>query len=314
MVVGTTAHPCRGTQRRVEIVIFVAGKTGQVALSLKEEATERGIDLHTYGRPDFDLGESEAIHEFVAQKRPSAIINAAAYTAVDNAEDDEDTAYSINAIAAGKLAQSARTLGVPFIHISTDYVFDGEKQTPYTEGDTPNPTGAYGRTKLAGEKLVMDANPNAVIMRTAWVYSPFGKNFLKTMINLAGRDSLGVVADQFGNPTYAPDIARGILDCLQFINSAKDNSVGGIYHMTGSGSASWHEFAETVFDIAGKYGLGKPTVNAITTADYPTPAKRPASSRLNCTKLYETFGVKLPEWQSSTADCIKRLSENGGLG
>lgn len=295
--------------------IFVAGNSGQVALSLKETATARSLSLKTYGRPEFDLADTNALADVITAQKPTAIINAAAYTAVDAAENEKETAFAVNAAGAQALAAAAYKLDIPFIHISTDYVFDGIKDTPYTEEDPTGPTGVYGQSKLEGERLVMAANPHAIILRTAWVYSPFGKNFLKTMLSLASRESLGVVADQIGNPTYAPDIANAILDMLQTILRSDDPSpFSGIYHMTGYGSTSWHGFAEAIFTVAATEGYAKPVVNAITTADYPTPAKRPANSRLDCSKLETIFSVKLPDWETSTATCVKRLSEMNKLG
>uniref|UniRef100_UPI003A8FC81E dTDP-4-dehydrorhamnose reductase n=1 Tax=Kordiimonas sp. TaxID=1970157 RepID=UPI003A8FC81E len=182
--------------------IFVAGKTGQVARSLQVAADSDGLTAECFGRPELDLSSPDLNVELIKNFRPDAIVNAAAYTAVDAAEEDEVTATAINAYGAGQLARVAQELSIPFLHLSTDYVFDGEKSTPYTEGDPVNPQGAYGRSKLRGEEAVLAANPDAMIFRTAWVYSPYGKNFVKTMLRLAqSRDTLGVVADQWGNPT-----------------------------------------------------------------------------------------------------------------
>ena len=292
-------------------MILVVGNNGQVALSLAEEGRKRGLDLSCFGRTACDLMQPSAAAEFVRDKQPTAIINAAAYTAVDAAESDEANVIIMNATAPAALAAVARELSIPFIHISTDYVFDGEKPTAYLETDVTGPTGAYGRSKLLGEQQVMAANPDAVIVRTAWVYSPFGKNFLKTMLSLSDREGLGVVADQTGNPTYAPDIASGLLDiCKKLL---RGQAPGGIYHMSGSGTTSWHGFAEHIFDSAAVHGTKHPTINALTTADYPTPAKRPANSSLNCDKLERTFGVRLPCWRESTRSCVNRLSELGAL-
>lgn len=292
-------------------MIFVAGNNGQVALSLAEMAAERNIALQTHGRPDFDLTDEAGMRRTIDACKPTAIVNAAAYTAVDAAENDETTAHAINATGAAALAKIAAEQHIPFIHLSTDYVFDGEKPDPYVEDDATAPTGAYGRTKRAGEQAVIAANPDAIILRTAWVYSPFGKNFLKTMLSLRERESLGVVNDQVGNPTYAIDIATAVLDILA---QPAISDAAGIYHLAGTGSASWHSFAETIFKVASAEGAPSPTVKAITTADYPTPAKRPANSRLDCTKLYEKFGISLPDWQTSTVKCVKRLSETDALG
>jgi len=296
--------------------IFVAGSSGQVALSLSEAAERKGIELVCAGRPDFDLMDAEGMRTRVTAYGPTAIINAAAYTAVDKAEEEETLATAINADGAAALAAIAAELDVPFLHISTDYVFAGGKEAPYKEEDPTGPTGAYGRSKLKGEEAVMAANPNAMIFRTAWVYSPFGKNFLKTMLMLAkARDELGVVADQVGNPTYAPDIADALLAVVANIEATGWKAdYAGIYHLAGTGDVSWHGFAEAIFEAGTAYGLKRPKVNALTTAEYPTPAKRPVNSRLDCSKLGETFGVYLPSWEQSMLLCVNRLSEAGELG
>lgn len=295
--------------------IFVAGSNGQLAQSLKEAVVGSDIELITAGPPEFDLCRPETMAELVKKYEPTAIVNAAAYTAVDAAEGDEATAYAVNATGAAALAAIAAELNVPFIHVSTDYVFSGNKNGSYTENDSVSPSGAYGRTKLAGELNVMLKNPNSIILRTAWVYSPFGKNFLKTMLSLAKtREELGVVSDQTGNPTYAPDIADAILHIIEGIEEEGwDDGYAGVYHLAGSGDTSWHGFASEIFKEGGKYGHPVPTVNAITTADFPTPAKRPANSCLNCNKVQQIFSIKMPAWQDSTAKCVKRLFEEDGL-
>lgn len=296
--------------------IFVAGSSGQVALSLKEAATAKGIALETFGRPALDITDAQAVEKAVAAFDPTIIVNAAAYTAVDAAESDESTAFSVNASGAEALARAAATRDIPIIHISTDYVFDGTKNGAYVETDTTAPTGAYGRSKLAGEEKVQAACDKAIILRTAWVYSPFGKNFLKTMLMLAkSRDELGVVADQIGNPTYAPDIADGILAIASRIAEAGwQENYGGVFHMAGTGKASWHEFSEAIFDAGSCFGHPRPKVNAITTADYPTPARRPANSQMDCSRLGEVFDIHMPSWEQSTGLCVKRLFESGELG
>jgi dTDP-4-dehydrorhamnose reductase len=291
--------------------IFVAGKSGQVALSLKNAEDSFDMDITCFGRPEINLASKSSTLEAIETFKPDAIINAAAYTAVDKAEEEEHEAFNINSRGAEILATAAATMDIPFLHISTDYVFDGTLNRPYHEGDATDPTGAYGRSKLVGEQAVMTANPNAMIFRTAWVYSPYGNNFLKTMLRLAEtRDTLGVVADQIGNPSYAPDIARGLLSVLEKIEEyGWSDKYPGIYHLTGSGEASWHGFATAIFEAASVYGRAKPTVNAITTEEFPTPAKRPANSRLNGDKLMATFGVRLNDWRKSTADCVRELLE-----
>ena len=295
--------------------VFVAGNSGQVARSLKEAAANAGIPLITAGRPEFDLTDPVSMRVMIDTCKPTAIINAAAYTAVDAAEDDEENANAINGAGPGALAAIAAEGCIPFIHLSTDYVFPGTKSNPYTETDPVGPTGAYGRSKLLGERAVIAANPEAIILRTAWVYSPYGKNFLKTMLSLAGRETLSVVADQQGNPTYAPDIADALLSLAGQLNGKTPTiAQAGIYHMTGGGETTWHEFASAIFKEGSHYGLHKPVLNAVTTADYPTLARRPANSRLNCDKLKQNFGISLPDWRKSTAACVKRLSEMGELG
>ena len=296
-------------------MIFVAGKQGQVALSLKEVAATKNVTLSTNGRPELDLLEPAAVKKAVLSVAPSAVINAAAYTAVDQAESEEELATRINADGAAALAAAAAELGVPFLHISTDYVFDGNKATPYMESDGVGPTGAYGRSKLAGEQAVLKANPRAIILRTAWVYSPFGENFLKKMVARAGQEKLKMVADQHGNPTYAPDIATALLGVVKKLNGKEPTGEqAGIYHLAGTGFTSWYGFTKAIFENAAKFGLCVPDVQAIETHEYSTPVKRPANSRLDCSKLEAIFGVKLPDWQQSTAECVKRLSEMGELG
>ncbi len=289
--------------------IFVAGKSGQVALSLKNAEDSFDMDITCFGRPEIDLASKASTLDAITDFKPDAIINAAAYTAVDKAEEEEHEAHNINSRGAEILATKAADMDVPFLHISTDYVFDGALNRPYHESDATGPTGAYGRSKLAGEQAVLAANPNAMIFRTAWVYSPYGNNFLKTMLRLAEtRDTLGVVADQVGNPSYAPDIARGLLSVLAKIeDDGWSDNFPGIYHLTGSGEASWHGFATAIFEAASVYGRKKPTVNAITTEEFPTPAQRPANSRLNCDKAMAIFGVRLNDWRKSTADCVREL-------
>ncbi|UTW56861.1 dTDP-4-dehydrorhamnose reductase [Kordiimonas sp. SCSIO 12610] len=294
--------------------IFVAGKNGQVALSLKNAADAFDVEVACFGRPEINLVSKASTLEAIEAYQPDAIINAAAYTAVDKAEDEEHEAYNVNSRGAEILARAAADLDIPFLHISTDYVFDGAMNRPYQEKDETGPTGAYGRSKLAGEKAVMTANTNAMIFRTAWVYSPYGNNFLKTMLRLAEtRDTIGVVADQVGNPSYAPDIARGLLNVLAKIEETGwDSKYAGLYHLGGTGDTSWHGFASAIFEAASVYGRTKPTVNAITTEEFPTPAKRPANSRLNCDKAHATFGVRLADWRKSTADCVRELLNEKG--
>ena len=246
--------------------------------------------------------------------RCDVIVNAAAYTAVDEAEREPDVAMRINGDGAGYVAEIAAELGAPLIHLSTDYVFDGALDRPYREDDPTNPTGAYGRSKLVGEHKIAAIYANHAILRTAWVYSPFGMNFVKTMLRLGEtRSELGVVADQLGNPTYAIDIAEGIFAIARRMRADPSPTLRGIFHMTGAGEASWAEFAEYIFAEAAMRGRAPVAVKRITTADYPTPAKRPASSRLDGSRLAHAFDIALPDWRQSTKTCVARLLAPGAI-
>lgn len=292
--------------------LLVVGSSGQVAQCLAERARERGVTLTCLGRPDLDILDVFSVRHALAALRPALIINASAYTAVDQAESDVAAAFALNADAPGRLAALAAEQDCPIIHISTDYVFDGTKQAPYTEADMPAPVGAYGRSKLAGEDAVREANPHHVILRTAWVYSPFGKNFVKTMLRVASTNArLRVVHDQIGNPTSAHDIADAILDIAATILEGRKTVRWGTFHMTSTGEASWAEFAEFIFEVSRTAGGPVAEVDRIDTSQYPTPTLRPANSRLDCGALQAAFGVTLPHWQVSAQACIWRLiSEN----
>lgn len=289
--------------------IIVIGKEGQVARSLAERAPNHGAKVVLLGRPKLDLADPSGIEDILLETGGDMIVNAAAYTAVDQAETEPELAEAINGIGAGAVAGAAAAMNVPVIQLSTDYVFDGTADHPYREDDEVSPLGAYGVSKLLGERAVVEETENHVILRTAWVYSPFGKNFVKTMLRLAmDRDEIGVVADQIGSPTSALDIADGILAISRnLLAQPDDRSLRGLFHMTGAGFATWADFASAVFEISA--GLGGPSarVKPIATADYPTPAKRPANSRLDCTKLVRVHGVVLPPWRESLEVCLKRL-------
>lgn len=264
------------------------------------------------GRPNLDLTDPPSLERAIATSRPDVIINAAAYTAVDLAETESETAYAVNAQGAGLLARAASANAIPLIHLSTDYVFDGSKPGSYTETDRTLPAGVYGRSKLLGEQLVADAGAGHVILRTAWVYSTFSKNFVKTMLLLAGtREEVGVVHDQIGNPTSAADIADAALRIAGQLHTAPDSAPRGLFHLAGTGAATWAEFAELIFETSA--GLGGPTarVRRITTAEYPTPVKRPANSQLDCARLAQEYGITLPHWRESTRLCVKKLIESG---
>ena len=287
--------------------IAVTGLTGQVVSALLERAP-RAVAMIALGRPQLDLSMREPVLATLRSARCDAIVNAAAYTAVDRAESEPEIAMRINGAGAGYVAEIAAELGVPLVHLSTDYVFDGALGRPYREDDPTGPTGAYGRSKLAGEQKIASIHANHAILRTAWVYSPFGSNFVKTMLRLGEtRTEVGVVADQIGNPTSALDIADAVLTVAMRLHADADPRLRGVFHMTGTGEASWADFAEEIFQQAEKRGRSPVRVNRIATVDYPTPARRPANSRLDTAKLREIHGVALPDWRVSLAGCIARL-------
>jgi len=291
--------------------ILVAGKTGQLARCLADEACRRGTALVALGRPELDLTQPELAARIVASHAPRAIVNAAAYTAVDKAEAEPTLAMAVNRDGAGSLAAAAAGLAVPFIHVSTDYVFDGRKDTPYREEDDPCPLGAYGRSKLEGEAAVRAACPSGVILRTSWVYSPFGQNFVRTMLRLAAtREKVQVVDDQHGAPTAAADLAGAILDLAERLSAPRmDNrATGDIYHLAGAGETTWYGFAEAIFAGWARRGHRVPMIEPITTAQFPTPARRPTNSRLDCSKVARVFRLHLPAWQSSLERCLDDLA------
>lgn len=294
--------------------IVVTGLAGQVVQSLVERAAERpDTELLALGRPTLDLGDPSTIEPALRAAKPDLIVSAAAYTAVDQAESEEAVAFAVNAEGSGELARVAKLLDVPILHISTDYVFDGSKATPYVETDPVAPLGVYGRSKLEGERNVAAATDNHAILRTAWVYSPFGKNFLRTMLRLAEtRDGLSVVADQVGNPTSALDIADAVLAVGTNLLSSSAAEMRGVFHMTGAGEASWADFAAEIFRLSAARGGPSATVSPIPASDYPTPAKRPANSRLDCTRLATVHGVRLPDWRQSTEMVVERLLRGRG--
>jgi dTDP-4-dehydrorhamnose reductase len=289
--------------------MMVTGREGQLARSLAERGSAiPGLSVETVGRPELDLERPESIVAAVERVAPDLVVNAAAYTAVDLAESEPERCFRINAEAAGELAAAARRSGANFVQISTDYVFDGRSALPYGEEAPTDPLGIYGRSKLEGERRVLDAHPSAVIVRTAWVYSPFGKNFLKTMMALAGqRDELAVVADQSGNPTSALDIADGLVVLARHLRENKE-SPNRIYHLAGSGTASWFDFAGHIMAELARLGLPSARVKPIRTEDWPTPAARPRNSRLNCDRFEADFGFSAPEWRKSATGVIERLA------
>jgi dTDP-4-dehydrorhamnose reductase len=289
--------------------LVVTGRDGQVAASLLEAGqAHAGVEVVAIGRPELDLARPETIVDAIALAKPDVVVSAAAYTAVDLAEDEPDLAFAVNATGAGKVAEAAARLGVPVIHLSTDYVFDGSASRPYLETDATAPLGVYGASKLAGEQAVAAAGPRHLILRTAWVYSPFGKNFAKTMLRLAAdRDEISVVADQWGNPTSALDIADAILHAAAMLHGDKSVSAFGTYHVAGTGETNWSGFARHILDTSQASGGSWADVRDIATKDYPTKARRPANSRLSSAKFAAVFGWSAPEWRESTERVVRRI-------
>jgi dTDP-4-dehydrorhamnose reductase len=290
--------------------VLVTGGSGQLAQALKRAAAGFAEPVLVVGRPAFDFDRPESLADAIRAHAPSLVVNAAAWTAVDAAEAEPAAAERANASGPATIAAICSDLRIKLIHVSTDYVYDGEKGAPYVETDTPNPTGVYGATKLAGERRVLERLPEAVILRTSWVYAQAGRNFVLTMLNAGKRmPELRVVADQQGCPTNADDLAQAVLGVARRMLDEPDRDFGGVYHAAGAGSVSWHGFAEAIFDVAAAHGRPRPVVHAIATADWPTLAKRPPDSRLDCSRLAEIFGVRLPEWQPSLRRAVNAMCE-----
>lgn len=289
------------------IRLLVTGRNGQVATALVERAADHpDISVIALGRPELDLEKPETVAAAILAAKPDIVVSAAAYTAVDKAETEPGRAFAANRDGAGAAARAAAALGVPVIHLSTDYVYPGDKASPYVETDPTGPLGVYGTSKLEGELAVMAAHGNAVILRTSWVYSPFGANFVRTMLRIGKeRDTVRVVDDQQGNPTSAIDIADAILRIAPGLTAAK--GPGGIYHLCGTGSTTWCGFARHIFVESAKRGGPAPKVEGITTAEFPTAAKRPANSRMDMGAFKARFGFVLRPWHEATAETVARL-------
>lgn len=290
--------------------VLVLGAGGQVGRELTRLVWPAGYEIAAFDRSGVDITQSKQVVAAIARERPDIVVNAAAYTAVDRAESECEAAWAGNCAGPANLAAACRAAAIPLIHISTDYVFDGSKAGPYREDDPVAPLGVYGASKEAGERAVRTALPAHVILRTAWVYSAHGHNFVRTMLRLAAdRPVLRVVADQHGAPTGAADIAAAIAAIVQRL--AAGNRRWGTYHFTGGGETTWHGFAEAIFELAAQHGAfgrgAPPRVEAITTADYPTPARRPANSVLDCGKIAAAFGIAPRPWREALADVIREL-------
>ena len=296
------------------MTILVFGGTGQVGRELLTALAVFG-PISAPHRREADLNQTDTLSAIVRRVEPRLIVNAAAYTAVDKAEEEPELAMAVNGIAPAILAQEAKRLGIPIIHYSTDYVFDGSKDSPYTESDAPSPLGVYGRTKLAGEQAIRATGAAHLILRTSWVYGTHGRNFLRTMLRLFGeRETLSVVDDQIGAPTWSRMIAQATAafaaQCLAPKAALRLEETGGIYHLTAGGATSWLGFARAIADADPARAEHRVReLQAIATEDYPTLAVRPRNSRLDCTALRETFGITLPDWRES----LLRVMEEGAV-
>lgn len=280
--------------------LAVFGRTGQLATELQRRAPD-GVEVTALGRDAADFSDPESVRAAAAAVAADAIINAVAYTAVDRAEEEEALATVVNGVSVGALAEVAAARGLPLVHVSTDYVFDGSGERPWRPDDPTAPLGAYGRSKLAGETAVRAAGGPHVILRTAWVFSAHGGNFVKTMLRLgASRDEVSVVCDQWGGPTPAADIAD---TCFTLAVALRDGAPGGTHHFAGAPDTTWARFARETFSLSGL----KCRVNEIPTSGYPTPARRPANSRLDCTLLTETYGIARPDWRVGLDTVLKEL-------
>ena len=288
--------------------ILVTGSNGQLGSEIKDLVTNYNDfifffrDLH-----ELNICDAEALNTFIFNQNINAVINCAAYTAVDQAEEDVEIAEQVNSIGVLNLVNALKKVNGKLIHISTDYVFDGNSFLPYQELDELNPIGIYGETKRAGELVILNSSIDALVIRTSWLYSAYGNNFVKTMLKLGHeRDELGVIFDQVGTPTYASDLAKTCLDILAYSKEANINSKGKIYHYSNEGVTSWYDFAKAIMEL----GSIDCKVRPIETIDYPTPAKRPHFSVLNKTKIKKDFNIEIPYWRDSLDKCVEKLKSN----
>lgn len=288
--------------------VLVLGGSGQLGSALRALVSPPGVHLTAPPRSAVDITDVAALERLVGAQPWSAVINAAGYTNVDHAEREQALAFAINAEAVGHLAAATRSRGIPLIHVSTDYVFDGGKGAAYVEADAALPLNAYGRSKLAGERRLSAANPRHVIVRTAWLFGPFGNNFVRTILRLAQeRERLSVVADQLGCPTAAHDVAKACLEIALRCAATPDRAPYGTYHFAGAEAATWFDFAAALIAAAGSRLARAPQLEPVTTAQYDSPAARPADSRLDCTAIAETFGFEPPSWRPALVETVQRL-------
>lgn len=288
--------------------ILVVGGNGQLGWELSKRGRDKGLDILSLDLPEIDIADPFSVKKNVSQSGASIVINAAAYTAVDKAESEEALAYAVNKYGPAYLASECKEAGIPLIHVSTDYVFDGSKKGPYLETDPVSPLGVYGRSKAAGEEEIGNRLKEHIILRTAWLYGVHGSNFVKTMLRLCKEtQTLKVVADQNGCPTYSADLAEAILTIADHIIKGMEVA-WGTYHFCGGGATTWHGFAEAIFKIAGRYeSFHVKEVIPINTSEYPTPARRPHNSVLDCSLLRKNFGINPPPWEESLAVMLREL-------
>lgn len=291
----------------LDAVVLVSGKNGQLGKELQNIAPlHQNFQFVFFNKEELNIADELSVKKIFEKYAPSFFINCAAYTAVDKAEAEKELAYKINAEAVGSIAKQCKQFNIKLIHVSTDYVFDGKAKQPYKENDTTNPINYYGYTKLLGEDLALKNNQDTIIIRTSWVYSEYGSNFVKTMLRLMHeRKEINVVNDQFGSPTYAKDLAEAIMQIVnhQSPNVNKAQSLNGIYHFSNDGIISWFDFAVAIKEIKQLDCV----INPILTSAYPTPAKRPVNSVLNKEKIINTFHIQLKNWKESLHECLKLL-------
>ena len=285
--------------------VLITGSNGQLGSEIKELATKyKKVDFIFKDLPELDICNFEALQAFILDNNINAVINCAAYTAVDKAEEDAEIAEQVNSTGVSNLVNALQTLNGKLIHISTDYVFDGNHFLPYKESDPVSPIGVYGETKRAGELSVINSDIDSIVIRTSWLYSTYGNNFVKTMLRLGNeKENLGVIFDQVGTPTYARDLAKTCLEILTAVNSAKISNNGNLYHYSNEGAASWYDFAISIMELGGQ----NCKVNPIQTKDYLTLAKRPQYSVLNKSKIKTDFKIEIPYWRDSLKDCIEKI-------
>lgn len=290
--------------------VLIVGGNGQLGWELNQMGRDHGLDILSLDLPEIDIADTVSVKKNVSQSGASLVVNAAAYTTIDKAESEEDLAYAVNKEGPAYLATECKEAGIPLIHVSTDYVFDGSKKGPYLETDPVSPLGVYGRSKAAGEEEIGNHLKEHIILRTAWLYGVHGSNFVKTMLRLGKEtQTLKVVADQNGCPTHAADLAEAILTIADHIRKGM-KVAWGTYHFCGRGATTWHGFARAIFEIAGQYeSFHVKEVIPINTSEYPTPAKRPHNSVLDCSLLRKNFGIIPPPWEESLAVMLKKLLE-----